>query len=85
MNKETTVVWGIYDLDRQDFATRSIGFSSDYIGVLLHDESRATVESWLDRPGQLHGNRVEVREIPPTQAHRMRGCICPIHRRAQHP
>ncbi len=83
MNTETTGVWGIYDLDRQDFASRSIGFSSDYIGVLLHDESRATVESWLDRPGWLHGNRVEVREIPLDVAHRMRGCICPLHRRAQ--
>ena len=80
-----TELWGIFDLDRQDFASRSIGHSSQYIGVLLHHPSKAEVEAWLDAPGSLHGNRAEVRPIGPEYADRMAGCICPVHRVRKEP
>lgn len=80
-----TELWGIYDLDRKDFASRSIGHSSQYIGVIMHAQSKQEVESWLDEPGRYHGNNCEVRCIPAELAHRMYGCICPVHRTRPEP
>ena len=73
--------WGVFDLGRQAFASRSINHSGEYIGVILHHSSRATVESWLgDRPDSYYGNRAEVRLIGLEYANRMHDCVCLEHR-----
>jgi len=77
----TSEFWGIFDLDRQDFASRSLGHGGEYIDTILHHSSHATVESWLDGGSFYYGNRAEVRLIGPEYADRMRGCICLEHRK----
>lgn len=74
-------MWGIFDLGRQAFVSKSIGHSDQYIGVILHDEQREVIESWMDSSNMYHGNSYEVRIISDDEAHLMYGCICSFHRK----
>jgi hypothetical protein len=75
----TTELWGVFDLGRKSFMSRSISHSDEYIGVILHDPSRAVVEAWLDGPGSHHGRSCDVRIIHAEYAHLLSGCVCAVH------
>lgn len=78
-------LWGIYDLMWNAFVSRTISHSGEYIGVIVHDPSKAEVEKWLDLYGRFNGRGCEVRAIPPELANRMADCICPVHRAVNFP
>jgi 8-oxo-dGTP diphosphatase len=80
----TTELWGIFDLQRQAFVSRSMGHSSQYIGVVVHDPSRAVVDGWISNGAFVVGP-FESRLLPEDQPQLTAGCICPVHRRKAEP
>ncbi len=56
--------WGIYSLEKESFVSKFSDHASRYTGPPIRG-SKTEVESWLDAPGQYHGQSVEVRPDPP--------------------